>query len=631
MLGVFRQRFSLRRVGPGGRIIAAVVVMGVLLISAALPLVEGLDKNARLASTVSEELVPHSIRVMALVNNVLEAQSALERFLVTGDPAERVRFADSVEMVHITVGALGDLEPFPGFESDEALATLIQGISDLVNKLEAQAEEVFALHDRPDNVTSAYLINTRGEKLVERSYAFVDMIMEAAFMNESDEAHLLLSGLMGYQDSLSRMMSSVRGYLFLREEQFRERYTKALRRNETIYAAIEQQMVSASPAAKSFFASFSATRKQLLKVFERCFTERDAVGWRMDFDYYRTKITPTLESLKWVLYTLSDTTSQGISQVSSETMAYGLTIRQRTLIAAFALLVIGGLLSLWIYHWVGVFSRQIGEASGALGTLSAKLRKETEQQAREAACQVEEIEGVYRALNELKETLSRIRSQTEEMAQQTDAASLECVQGMEVLSYSQERMASILKQAQEISQAMEETQDETEQMDGILAILNELVDQTKLLSFNATIEAAGAGASGARFAVVAKQVRSLATRAREATQEIREMIKRVQETAEETRRATERGTTAVNEGENLMHVVTERLDLIVGAVSQVSDMAGSIFLATQAQSGSVTQVDQFVGEAKSTAEQVSNRSEQALRTAADLERTARNLARLVGK
>ncbi len=202
---------------------------------------------------------------------------------------------------------------------------------------------------------------------------------------------------------------------------------------------------------------------------------------------------------------------------------------------------------------------------------------------------------------------------------------------MEVLSDSQERMGAILTQTREIAKAMEETKLQTKQMDGILAILDELVDQTKLLSFNATIEAAGAGVSGTRFAVVAKHVRRLATRAQEATQEIRVMIKKVQETTEETRKAIDKGTTAVNEGENLMNVVTERLDVIVGAVSQVSDVAGSIFLATQAQERAIAQVDEFAGKAAETAGRVSFRTEKSLKTAEELQQTAHNLSSLVGK
>ncbi|MDH5528150.1 MAG: methyl-accepting chemotaxis protein, partial [Nitrospirota bacterium] len=384
-------------------------------------------------------------------------------------------------------------------------------------------------------------------------------------------------------------------------------------------------------ALASRIEHLAATREKMVRVMDHAIVERDSAGWRRDFDFYRNDLAPTLESLKWVLQTLSDSSNQDITRVIADTTRYGMALKERTLVSVAVLLAVGLLLAGWIHRWVGVFNRQIGGAVVSLDRLAARMRRETEGQALEARNQVEEISGVYTNLHDLEASLTRIREQTEKMALQTDSASLECVQGMEVLAYSQDRMAAILQQVRDISQAMELTKSQTGRMDGILAILNELVDQTKLLSFNATIEAAGAGESGARFAVVAKQVRHLANRAREATQDIHEMIRRVQRNAEETRAATERGTAAVNEGENLMQVVTERLDLIVGSVSEVSDLAGGVFLATQAQTKSLSRVNRFVGEAKATAERVDRNSRGTLGTAEELATTAQGLSLLLGR
>jgi len=88
VLNAFRSRLKGVSVSQGTRIVAAVVVTGALLVAAALPLMDGLGRNARLAASISDNLVPTSIRVMALVNSTLEAQSALEAFLLTGEDRE---------------------------------------------------------------------------------------------------------------------------------------------------------------------------------------------------------------------------------------------------------------------------------------------------------------------------------------------------------------------------------------------------------------------------------------------------------------------------------------------------------------------------------------------------------------
>lgn len=623
--------FSTLSLSQGGRITAAVLIMGMVLVAAAVPLNRELDKSARYASHVSQNLVPTSNHVVVLVKNILEAQSGLEAYLLTSSEAERDRFFDAVASVDQTLAALELVSQSTGVTRDSTIDAQIAGVRGLMTKLQKQAEEVFALHERPDNVVSAHLINTRGEKLLSRTNTVVDMYMESRFVSEGEVDIMFLSALMGYLDSLNRMMGSVRGFLFMKEQDFRDSYDRELKRNNTLYAVISNPLTSNSSAELGYFKVLDASRQRLLEVFEDAFETRMGSGWRRDFDYYQTHINPTLESVKWVLTTLSTSTSQRISEISTQTMIHEQQLKQRSMVGALFMLLIGGILGLWIHHCVRVFTRQIGDASLQLTSLSEQLRDETGQHAQEASCQVDEIGSVYSTLNDLKEALSQIRGQTEEMAQQTDSASLECVQGMEVLSDSQERMTAILTNAKAISDAMHETKLQTKQMDGIVAILDELADQTKLLSFNATIEAAGAGVSGTRFAMVAKHVRRLATRAQESTQEIRAVIKNVQDTTEATQRATERGTQAVYEGENLMNVVTERLDVIVGAVSQVSDLAGSIFLATQAQEQAITDVDAFAGKAADTANRVSARTEESLSTAEELQNTARKLLNLVGK
>lgn len=628
-MGRFWQRITAVRLGPGGRIIAAVVAMGLALVLAAMPLGQGLDKSARLASLVSENLVPTSNRVVTLVKNVLDAQNGLEAYLLTGNEAERDRFFDAKERVYGTLDAL-QTSTLDNSQNTTIHAQLA-GVRDLMGKLETQAEHVFDLHKRPDNVISAHLINTRGEKLLMRTNAFVDLFMEDRFASEGDVDILFLSALMGYQDSLNRMMGSVRGYLFMKEAVFRNNFDAELKRNNTLYSTIAERMTQRGASAVAYLQILSASRSRLLAVFDNAFETREGTGWRRDFDYYQTHINPTLESVKWVLNTLSESTSQEIATISGESMVHGLELKRYSMLGALAMLLLGACLGVWIYLCVRLFTDQIGDASTQLTELSEQLREETEQHAVEAGCQVEEIGRVHRTLNDFKGALSRIRDQTEEMAQQTDSASLECVQGMEVLGDSQDRMGAILTNAQAISAAMGETKVQTRQMDGIVAILDELVEQTKLLSFNATIEAAGAGENGTRFAVVAKHVRRLATRAQEATQEIRTVIKNVQDTTDASQKATERGTQAVYEGENLMNVVTERLDAIVGSVTQVSDLAGSIFLATQAQEHAIGEVSAFATKAADTASRVSSHTEEALTTAGELQRTAHNLSRLVGK
>ena len=88
----------------------------------------------------------------------------------------------------------------------------------------------------------------------------------------------------------------------------------------------------------------------------------------------------------------------------------------------------------------------------------------------------------------------------------------------------------------------------SQQIGGILEIINELAEQTNILAINATIEAAGAGEAGRRFAVVAEEIRKLADRVAGSTKDIRTLIDEVRSAANTTVMATEGGSKSVEAG-----------------------------------------------------------------------------------
>ena len=131
----------------------------------------------------------------------------------------------------------------------------------------------------------------------------------------------------------------------------------------------------------------------------------------------------------------------------------------------------------------------------------------------------------------------------------------------------------------------------SQQIGGILEIINELAEQTNILAINATIEAAGAGESGKRFAVVADEIRKLADRVGGSTKEIRGLIDDIRAAVNTTVMATEGGTKAVDAG----HAAVRRRDGVVQAdrrlVATTTEAAREIELSTKQQTTAVEQVN----------------------------------------
>jgi methyl-accepting chemotaxis protein len=169
----------------------------------------------------------------------------------------------------------------------------------------------------------------------------------------------------------------------------------------------------------------------------------------------------------------------------------------------------------------------------------------------------------------------------------------------------------------------------SQQIGSIVDIINELAEQTNILAINATIEAAGAGEHGKRFAVVAEEIRKLADRVGGSTKDIRSLIEDVRAAVNATVMATEGGAKAVDAGTRQFGEVTSSLNQIAALVGTTAEAAREIELSTKQQSTAVEQVNGAVASVAQVTKEVETSMSQALQTASQLAGLSRDLALLI--
>jgi methyl-accepting chemotaxis protein len=272
---------------------------------------------------------------------------------------------------------------------------------------------------------------------------------------------------------------------------------------------------------------------------------------------------------------------------------------------------------------------QIGQAVRHVQSSSTELQSAANQQAsgaRESSTAMNEISAT---ISELLATSRQIAESAQRVAHVAEETSAAARSGDTTVQKSHESVNSIKRQVDLIVTHMLDLGKKSQQIGGILEIINELAEQTNILAINATIEASGAGDAGKRFAVVADEIRKLADRVGGSTKEIRVLIEEIRAAVNTTVMATEGGSKAVDLGARQFVEVTAALKQITELLGVTTAAAREIELSTKQQTTAVEQDNVAVSNVAKAAKETEVSSGQTLQTAGQLAGLSRELIRLI--
>jgi methyl-accepting chemotaxis protein len=274
-------------------------------------------------------------------------------------------------------------------------------------------------------------------------------------------------------------------------------------------------------------------------------------------------------------------------------------------------------------------NRQIGAAVGQVQSSSAELQAASTQQATGSREQANATSEISTTISELLATSRQITESAQRVAQIAGQTATAARAGDETLGTAHESIAAIRRQVDLIVNHMLELGRKSQRIGAVLEIVSELAEQTNILSINATIEAAGAGESGKRFAAVAEEIRKLADRVAGSTKEIRGLIDDVRSAVNTTVMATETGSKAVDAGSKQFGHVAVSFKQIADLVVTTTEAAREIELSTKQQMTAVEQVNVAIRNVAQASKETEASSGQTQQTASQLAFLSKDLLRLV--
>ncbi|MDG6997665.1 MAG: CHASE3 domain-containing protein [Nitrososphaerota archaeon] len=273
--------------------------------------------------------------------------------------------------------------------------------------------------------------------------------------------------------------------------------------------------------------------------------------------------------------------------------------------------------------------RQVGTAVGAVRSSSSELQASAGQQASAAKEQATAMSEISTTLTELLATSRQIAESAQRVSQVAEKTAGAGREGENIVDKAKDTMADIRRQVDVIVDHSLALGEKSQQIGIVLDIVTELSEQTNILAINSTIEAAGAGESGKRFAVVADEIRKLADRVSDSTKEIRSLIDVVRGAVNTTVMATEIGSKAVDAGSEQFADAARAFGEISSLVTTTTEAAREIELSTKQQTTAVEQVNIAIGDVAQSTRETETSSVQTLQTASQLSNLSRDLMKLV--
>lgn len=655
----------MRELNIGKRLVLGFSALIIVISILALNSIWQIKKLEAQSQKVVELRVPTASASANILNGVNHALAALRGWMILG----KDKFKDERALAWDTEinTALAILEEKSVNWTNPDNVTRLAELKGLLSEFASEQQKIEDIAQTPQNIPAlAMLFEQAAPQATHMAKQITLMIDLESKLEATPERKALLGMMADVRGTLGLSLANIRGYLLSGEEHYKENFEKLWAKNTKRYADLTRNKRLLSFAQMEAFTIFSEARQAFTDVPSKMLALRGQEDWNVANYWLATKAAPIGFKIKTILKEMSGNQAQLLADDSAlirSDAAKAITISWLLLLLG---IIAGVVISM-------VVTRSIVKPITELEKTILEASKSSDLTVRSATDGNDEVSKIAHAFNQMliglqttlgnvinannqisgelgktsliaEQTSSAIYQQqsetallavamnemsltVNEIAKNTTQTSMDSNEAINHVNIGSQAMQGTISTIQSLENVIENTggtiadlEQSTIDISSVLDVISGIAEQTNLLALNAAIEAARAGEQGRGFAVVADEVRALASRTQDATGEITKMIDQLQQ-------GSKHAVSSMTESKN--HVSTavkqassagEALTTIAEVISRIGDQSTQIATAAEEQGAVSVEISNNVIS-------INNASEQTVAAASQSSETSRELAK----